>query len=270
MHPKTIEAIYEDYQGRREGLLRGLIDGEPCRLARQCACLLPGHATTTPALPCLADCTDFFQQCDPSRDNLCLYGARTSGLSGEAGRAAMSHPQPQARESSGPAFPIDCARPADPRAGHPDGSWTVNTPVEEVPPELPEPVLGINFARDGQQRHKACLGGSHSVAAARAAALRRAALLPSRPPPRKLPTAGMDRKDWLSLCAVHSDAWLMSVLFFYAARYDDVGRCVRPPSCLPACLPPHACPPSCLPACSPIHRPLTCSRSPPSWSVFQG
>jgi hypothetical protein len=167
----------------------------------------------------------------------------------------MSHPQPQARESSGPAFPIDCARPADPRAGHPDGSWTVNTPVEEVPPELPEPVLGINFARDGQQRHKACLGGSHSVAAARAAALRRAALLPSRPPPRKPPAAGMDRKDWLSLCAVHSDAWLMSVLFFYAARYDDVGRCVRPPSCLPARLPPHARPPACLPACLLPHPP---------------
>jgi hypothetical protein len=34
----------------------------------------------------------------------------------------------------------------------------------------------------------------------------------------------MDKKDWLALCAVHSDAWLMSVLFFYAARFDDIGR----------------------------------------------
>ena len=34
----------------------------------------------------------------------------------------------------------------------------------------------------------------------------------------------MERKDWLALCAVHSDAWLMSVLFFYAARFDDAGR----------------------------------------------
>lgn len=34
----------------------------------------------------------------------------------------------------------------------------------------------------------------------------------------------MDRKDWLALCAVHSDAWLMSVLFFYGARFDDAGR----------------------------------------------
>lgn len=48
---------------------------------------------------------------------------------------------------------------------------------------MPEPVLGINFARDG-----------------------------------------MDRKDWLALCAVHSDAWLMSVVFFFAARFNEFGR----------------------------------------------
>lgn len=35
---------------------------------------------------------------------------------------------------------------------------------------------------------------------------------------------GMEKKDWLALCAVHSDAWLMSVLFFYAARFNDAGR----------------------------------------------
>ncbi|KAL1551719.1 PHD finger protein ALFIN-LIKE 4-like isoform X2 [Salvia divinorum] len=46
--------------------------------------------------------------------------------------------------------------------------WEVNLPAEEVPPELPEPALGINFARDGMQE-----------------------------------------KDWLSLVAVHSDAWLL-------------------------------------------------------------
>lgn len=66
---------------------------------------------------------------------------------------------------------------------YPDGNWAVDLPVVEVPPELPEPVLGINFARDG-----------------------------------------MDRKDWLALCAVHSDAWLMSLIFFYAARFDADGR----------------------------------------------
>jgi len=54
----------------------------------------------------------------------------------------------------------------------------VNLPAEEVPPELPEPALGINFARDG-----------------------------------------MNEKDWLSLVAVHSDSWLMSVAFYFGARF---------------------------------------------------
>lgn len=51
-------------------------------------------------------------------------------------------------------------------------------PAEEVPPELPEPALGINFARDGMQE-----------------------------------------KDWLALVAVHSDAWLLSVAFYFGARF---------------------------------------------------
>ncbi|CAA0829313.1 PHD finger protein ALFIN-LIKE 5 [Striga hermonthica] len=54
----------------------------------------------------------------------------------------------------------------------------VNLPAEEVPPELPEPALGINFARDGMQE-----------------------------------------KDWLALVAVHSDAWLLSVAFYFGARF---------------------------------------------------
>ncbi|VVB17129.1 unnamed protein product [Arabis nemorensis] len=62
--------------------------------------------------------------------------------------------------------------------GHPNENWEVNLPAEEVPPELPEPVLGINFARDG-----------------------------------------MLEKDWLSLVAVHSDAWLLAVAFFFGARF---------------------------------------------------
>lgn len=35
--------------------------------------------------------------------------------------------------------------------GFPDGTWHVDLPAEEVPPEIPEPALGINFARDGMQ-----------------------------------------------------------------------------------------------------------------------
>lgn len=67
--------------------------------------------------------------------------------------------------------------------GFPDEAWEVNLPAEEVPPELPEPALGINFARDGMQR-----------------------------------------KDWLSLVAVHSDAWLLAVAFYYGARFDKNER----------------------------------------------
>lgn len=35
--------------------------------------------------------------------------------------------------------------------GNPDGTWEVALPAEEVPPEMPEPSLGINFARNGMQ-----------------------------------------------------------------------------------------------------------------------
>ncbi|CAF2036688.1 hypothetical protein YC2023_105435 [Brassica napus] len=79
---------------------------------------------------------DFYSQCDPEKENLCLYG-------------------------------------------HSNESWEVNLPAEKVPPELPEPALGINFARDGMQR-----------------------------------------KDWLSLVAVHSDRWLLSVSFYFGARLN--------------------------------------------------
>ncbi|XP_045810294.1 PHD finger protein ALFIN-LIKE 2-like, partial [Trifolium pratense] len=63
--------------------------------------------------------------------------------------------------------------------GHSNESWEVTLPAEEVPPELPEPALGINFARDG-----------------------------------------MNRRDWLSLVAVHSDSWLLSVAFYLGARLN--------------------------------------------------
>ncbi|KAG6488238.1 hypothetical protein ZIOFF_056997 [Zingiber officinale] len=62
--------------------------------------------------------------------------------------------------------------------GLPNETWEVTLPAEEVPPELPEPALGINFARDG-----------------------------------------MEGKDWLALVAVHSDAWLLAVAFYFGARF---------------------------------------------------
>lgn len=35
-------------------------------------------------------------------------------------------------------------------AGNVDGTWQVDLPAAEVPPEMPEPVLGINFAKEGE------------------------------------------------------------------------------------------------------------------------
>jgi len=67
--------------------------------------------------------------------------------------------------------------------GYPDGCWSVDVPPQEVPAEVPEPAVGINFARDGMQR-----------------------------------------KDWIGLAAIHSDAWLMSLSFYKGARLDQDGR----------------------------------------------
>lgn len=48
----------------------------------------------------------------------------------------------------------------------------------------------------------------------------------------------MDRRDWFSLIAVHSDAWLMSMAFFNAARLDAEGRRLlfNEINALPTCL----------------------------------
>ncbi|XP_024525358.1 PHD finger protein ALFIN-LIKE 4 isoform X1 [Selaginella moellendorffii] len=111
-NPRTVEEIFTDFKNRRAGMVKALTE----------------------------DVEQFCNECDPDKENLCLYG-------------------------------------------FPDESWEVNFPAEEVPPELPEPALGINFARDG-----------------------------------------MERKAWLSLVAVHSDAWLIAVAFFYGAHFDRADR----------------------------------------------
>ena len=78
--PRTVEDVYDNFSARRDGLIKALT----------------------------SDVDGFYEQCDPDKENLCLYG-------------------------------------------NPDGTWEVQLPAEEVPPELPEPALGINFARDGMQ-----------------------------------------------------------------------------------------------------------------------
>ncbi|XP_020584583.1 PHD finger protein ALFIN-LIKE 3-like isoform X2 [Phalaenopsis equestris] len=106
-NPRSVDEVFKDFKGRRAGLIKALTN----------------------------DVDDFYQQCDPDKENLCLYG-----------------------------FPSE--------------QWEVNLPAEEIPPEIPEPALGINFARDG-----------------------------------------MREEDWLSLVAVHSDAWLISVAFYFGSRF---------------------------------------------------
>ncbi|XP_042374005.1 PHD finger protein ALFIN-LIKE 3-like [Zingiber officinale] len=105
---RLVEEVFRDIKGRRAAIIRAL---------------------TT-------DFEDFYQQCDPAKENLCLYG-------------------------------------------YPDEQWEVNLPAEEVPPEIPEPVLGINFARDG-----------------------------------------MEKKSWLSLVALHSDAWLLALSSYFSGRFQ--------------------------------------------------
>ena len=78
LSPRTVEEVFRDFKCRQTGIVKAL---------------------TT-------DVADFYEQCDPEKENLCLYGL-------------------------------------------PNEDWEVNLPAEEVPPELPEPALGINFARDG-------------------------------------------------------------------------------------------------------------------------
>lgn len=67
--------------------------------------------------------------------------------------------------------------------GYPNRRWEVNRPVAYLPPEIPEPTLGINFCGNG-----------------------------------------MRRKDWFSLVAVQSDAWLLAVAYFWGARFDQADR----------------------------------------------
>ncbi|WJX92204.1 hypothetical protein P8452_73881 [Trifolium repens] len=77
----TVEDVFQDFKGRRAGLIKAL---------------------TT-------DADDLYNQCDPDKENLCLYG-------------------------------------------FPDEEWKVTLPAENIPSELPEPSLGINFARSGMRK----------------------------------------------------------------------------------------------------------------------
>ncbi|KAH1253586.1 PHD finger protein ALFIN-LIKE 1 [Glycine max] len=67
--------------------------------------------------------------------------------------------------------------------GHSNKVWEVTLPLEEVPANLPEPTLEINFARDD-----------------------------------------VSRKDWISLVAMHSDSWLLSLAFYFGFHLNHNER----------------------------------------------
>jgi hypothetical protein len=159
-----------------------------------------------PTKPHTADVEALFEKCDPTRENLCLYGEQPERLAAVTDAAAgnnrsrwlaacgirchsggtLAANQQSCFLPTAPNTPL----PPHPTPPHPttqpgdrSGNWTVAPPAEEIPAELPEPCLGVNFPRDG-----------------------------------------MNRKDWLALLAIHSDAWLMAVAFFYAVKLDASGR----------------------------------------------
>jgi hypothetical protein len=157
-YPRTVEEIFEDFTKRRSGLLRALTDGElgwrppliGSRRQSPPTVRLRGYALL-----------------------LCPVLLASINLHVYVDFAEVDD------------FYQQCDSERDNLClyGERTGTWSVDLPAEEVPPELPEPCLGINFARDG-----------------------------------------MARKDWLALVAVHSDAWLMAVAFFYAVKLDQAGR----------------------------------------------
>lgn len=167
-YPREVETIAEDFVQRRSGLLKALTEG-------QCS-------------SCLAFVFEVLQNehFEVSPQRLLAQTSTTSSLHATLARRTCAFMVSAAAKRVWGCWRqiVDDQHPtSNIREGSRDGSWTVDLPAEDVPPELPEPCLGINFARDG-----------------------------------------MARRDWLALVAVHSDAWLMAVAFFYAVKLDSAGR----------------------------------------------
>ncbi|KAJ6327639.1 hypothetical protein OIU78_014493 [Salix suchowensis] len=126
--PRTVEEVFSDFKGRRSGLIKAL---------------------TT-------DVEKFYQQCDPGVFDGLEYQFFVFQI--WIGEDISNMNFKRRLEVNGFMGIIVCA-PSPPMTykenlclyGLPNETWEVNLPVEEVPPELPEPALGINFARDGMQ-----------------------------------------------------------------------------------------------------------------------
>ncbi|GIL72011.1 hypothetical protein Vretifemale_2422 [Volvox reticuliferus] len=142
MASRSPRDIYEDYLGRRKAVLRALTQ----------------------------DIEKFWHQCDPQRENLCLYGYN-------------------------------------------DGTWAVDLPAEEVPPEAPEPAL---VCRGAPTAFPVAMGGSRCIIVLSDRAVAVQGINFARD--------GMERSAWISLVAVHSDSWLLALAFYKGARLNREER----------------------------------------------
>lgn len=76
-YPVSLQQIYDDWSHRRQGLLIALTEGAQLSVCAAISEHLLSAAklwkrAMTP-LSC-AEVEDFYKQCDPDRENLCLYG----------------------------------------------------------------------------------------------------------------------------------------------------------------------------------------------------
>lgn len=195
--PRTVEDIYKDYAGRRAGLVRALTSGN---VEDTTAHSLP----YSPSLPFSRAPLRRISRLTPFRFPLvgccCLQMWTSSTACATQVNTGSDLSRSSALVALLPLFVwgfggfdwflgVRVEKENLCLYGLPNGGWEVSLPVEEVPPEMPEPALGINFARDG-----------------------------------------MKRRDWLSLVAVHSDAWVVSVAFFFAAKLNANERYCAPAS----------------------------------------
>lgn len=210
-YPKSVEEIFDDYQKRRGALLRALTDGAPRGggAAPSCTAAAVGsqlhasggggcpqccpHGSRHPAIARLQSWRTFTTwQIQRGTTCACMVGDAAACSSACAGAAADWPGWSGKRGSPSPALGLLLHGVM--RAGGRDGNWSVDLPADEVPPELPEPCLGINFARDGMQR--VSWRGVPSHAAPCAQALRACPNRPvcpcdrARPPAARLGVAG--------------------------------------------------------------------------------
>ncbi|KAK6153575.1 hypothetical protein DH2020_013214 [Rehmannia glutinosa] len=128
-NPRTVEEVFRDFKGRRAGLIKAL---------------------TT-------DVEEFYQQCDPGWQfvDTCRYvavGCCYVLCLIVIFEIAYVLPPCMSNAASIDLFMLPITEKENLCLyGFPSEQWEVNLPAEEVPPELPEPALGINFARDGMQ-----------------------------------------------------------------------------------------------------------------------